>query len=212
MTTLVINLQTNSPAGATINAAKSTIAGVELEATWLATPKLEISFNATFNDGDIDEFIDQQLLAVSGTDPLPAGCDRVNLGFVVVDSCPNDRSNENLPRLPEQTYFASAQYNLDTDYGTFIPRVQLSLKKDVDYCFDSTSCDLGLWKEDEQFDLGARVTWLSEDEKWVGAIFGSNLTDEDYLVGGTALVESAGVGGYVPAAPRMYGAELKYSF
>jgi iron complex outermembrane receptor protein len=69
-----------------------------------------------------------------------------------------------------------------------------------------------LWLEDEQFDLSARVTWLSNDGKWVGAIYGNNLTDENHIIGGTALVESAGVGGYAVAPPRMYGAELKYSF
>ena len=88
----------------------------------------------------------------------------------------------------------------------------MSLKQDIEYCFDATSCQLGLWNEDEQFDLSARVTWISNDEKWRGAIYGTNLTDEDHMIGGSALSESAGVSGFVPAPPRMYGAELKYSF
>jgi iron complex outermembrane receptor protein len=212
LTTIVVNLQTNSPAGATINAESSTIAGFELETTWLATANLEISFNATFNDGDIDKYEDQQILIA---DPLVApeiGCTRVDLTIIQVDQCLNDRSNENLPRLPEETYYLAAQYTWQSEWGTFMPRIQGSLKKDIDYCFDSLSCDTGLWLEDEQFDLSARVTWLSNDGKWVGAIYGNNLTDENYIVGGTALVESAGVGGYAVAAPRMYGAELKYSF
>ncbi|MCZ6831255.1 MAG: hypothetical protein O7F73_17025, partial [Gammaproteobacteria bacterium] len=96
--------------------------------------------------------------------------------------------------------------------GVFIPRLQASYKKDIDYCFDHTSCLTGLWLEDEQFDLSARVTWISNDGNWIGAIYGSNLTEEDYLVGGTALLESAGVGGVAYNAPRMYGAELRYSF
>ena len=55
------------------------------------------------------------------------------------------------------------------------------------------------------------MTWLSNDGKWVGAIYGKNLTDEDYIIGGSALAENAGVGGFVANPPRMYGAELKYS-
>ncbi len=212
LTTLVVNLQTNSPAGATINAAESTISGFELETTWLASPNLELTANVTFNDGEIDEFIDMQVLATDPNIPVADGCDRVNLTFVVIDQCQNDRSNENLPRLPEATYFLAAQYHLQTDFGMVIPRIQASLKEDIDYCFDATSCNHGGWLEDEQFDLSARITWISKDEQWVGAVYGSNLTEEDYSIGGTALLESAGVGGFVAVAPRMYGAELKYSF
>ena len=43
---------------------------------------------------------------------------------------------------------------------------------------------------------------MSNDERWIGAIYGTNLTDEDYIVGGSALVESSGVGGYNYNAPR----------
>ncbi|WP_279245967.1 TonB-dependent receptor [Candidatus Litorirhabdus singularis] len=212
LTTLVINTTTNSPAGATINAAKSTISGIEIETIWLATENLELFFNATFNDGDIDEFEDVQLLYAEAGDPISDGCDRINLALVLVDECNVDRSNENLPRLPEETYFLAAQYTFNTGIGAIIPRLQASLKKNVDYCFDSTSCVTELWLEDEQFDVSGRVTWISNDGKWIGSLYGTNLTDEDYVVGGTALLESAGVGGYAANAPRMYGAELKWSF
>jgi iron complex outermembrane receptor protein len=212
LTTLVINPATNSPQGATINAEESTIAGIELETIWLATPNLELTFNATFNDGDIDDYEDVQISALppgQGADP---GCEFTDLTLIQIQTCPNDRSDENLPRLPEATYFFAAQYNWQTQWGAFLPRIQLSYKEDVEYCFDSTSCRLDLWNEDEQFDLSARVTWASNDGKWVGAIYGSNLTDEDYIIGGSALTENAGVGGFVANPPRMYGAELKYSF
>ena len=49
------------------------------------------------------------------------------------------------------------------------------------------------------------MTWISSNDRWVGAIYGTNLTDEDYFVGGTALLESSGVGGRAFNAPRMYG-------
>ena len=212
LTTLVINSATNSPAGATINAKSSTIKGLELETTWLATSNLMLSFNMTLNDGDIKTFDDEQLSIADISSPPAAGCSRADLTVLQVDSCANDRSDENLPRLPEETYLLAAQYTLETGMGLFLPRVQASWKKDIDYCFDSASCQNGGWLEEEQFELSARVTWISSSEKWVGAIYGSNLTDEDYLVGGTALVESSGVGGIAVATPRMYGAELQYNF
>jgi len=212
LTTLVINSETNSPAGATINAAKSTIVGFELETTWLATENWLLSFNMTLNDGDIQEFDDVQLEIADVGLPAAAGCSRANLIILQVDSCPTDRSDENLPRLPEETYLVAAQYMWQSPVGLIMPRVQASWKFDIDYCFDATSCQTGRWLEDKQFDLSARVTWISRDEKWEGALFGSNLSDEDYIVGGTALVESEGVGGYAGVAPRMYGAELSYRF
>jgi len=212
LTSLVINPVTNSPAPATVNAAKSTIKGFELETMWYPIEELQLMFNMTLNDGKIKEYVDTQITVADTSVPPAPGCSRANLTFLEVDSCPNDRSNENLPRLPEQTYYFAAEYSLQTSFGVVMPRVQYSYKSDIDYCFDAASCDSGLWLEGEQHDLSARITWISPDETWVGAIYGNNLTDEDYIVGGTALVESQGVGGYSVATPTTYGVELKYTF
>ena len=212
LTSLVIDPETNSPSPATVNAAKSTIKGFELETLWYPTQQLQLMFNMTLNDGNIDEFLDNQVTLADTSIPPAAGCQRSDLTFVQVDSCPNDRSDENLPRLPEQTYYVAAEYTFETPIGQVLPRVQFSYKSDVDYCFDSASCRSGLWLEGEQRDLSARITWLSINEKWVGAVYGNNLTDEDYIVGGTALVESQGAGGFAAATPRTYGVELRYTF
>ena len=211
LTTLVINPNTGSPAPATINAAESTIKGIELETTWLASENWLLSFNATVNDGEIDEFDDVQLTIGTGPE-VAEGCTRTSLVIVEVDECPNDRSDENLPRLPEETYMLAAQYNWESGLGLVQTRLQGSWKFDIDYCFDSASCRTGMWLEDKQFDLSLRVSWLSTGGKWSGALYGTNLTDEEYMIGGTALVESAGIGGFVVNAPRMYGAELQYTF
>ena len=63
-----------------------------------------------------------------------------------------------------------------------------------------------------EFDLSGRVSWLSRNEQWLLAVYGINLTDEDYIVGGSALIESSGVGGFAAAPPRMYGLEPQYMF
>jgi iron complex outermembrane receptor protein len=212
LTSVIINPETNAIAPDTINAAKSTIQGFELETIWFPVERLQLMFNLTLNDGSIDEFMDTQVTLADPSIPAEAGCNRADLTFVQVDSCPNDRSDENLPRLPEQTYYLAAEYSFDTAIGTVAPRIQFSYKSDIDYCFDSASCRSGLWLEDEQRDLSARVTWISKDEKWVGAVYGNNLTDEDYYVGGIALVESQGAGAFAAATPTTYGVELKYTF
>lgn len=211
LTTLVINPNTGSPAPATINAAESTIRGIELETTWLPAERWMISFNATINDGEIETYDDVQL-TLAGDQELSPGCTRTSLVVVAVDECPNDRSDENLPRLPEETYMLAVQYDWDSRFGLLQPRLQASWKFDIDYCFDSASCRSGLWLEDEQFELSGRIGWVSPEGKWTGGLYGTNLTDEDYFIGGTALVESSGIGGYVPVAPRMYGLELQYNF
>ncbi len=211
LTTLVINSDTSSPAPATINAAKSTIRGFELESMFFATRNLLLTFNMTLTDGDIEEFEDVQLTIATSDVPAP-GCERADLTVLQVDSCPNDRSSENLPRLAEQSYFLAAQYTWESGFGQIIPRVQASLKKNIDYCFDAASCDSGRWLVDEQFQLDGRVSWISPSGRWVGSLFGNNLTEVEYGVGGTALVESQGVGGMAFSSPRMYGAEVQYQF
>ncbi|MAC33010.1 MAG: hypothetical protein CME38_05320 [Haliea sp.] len=212
LTTLVINPEVSSPSPATINAAESTIQGFELETSWLPVPNLLVGFNATFTDGDIQEFMDQQITIADSSVPPGPGCVRANLTILEVDSCPNDRSSENLPRLAEQSFLLSVQYHWETPIGQVTPRLQASLKKDIEFCFDALSCQTGLWLEDEQFDLSARLGWTSLDQRWSAALYGSNLTDETYLVGGTALVESSGTGGYAVNPPRMYGLDLRYHF
>lgn len=212
LTTLVINPEVSSPSPATVNAAESTIQGFELEASWLPVPNLLVAFNATYTDGDIKEFMDQQITIADVSQPAGPDCVRANLTVLQVDSCPNDRSSENLPRLAEQTYMLSLQYHWETPIGVITPRLQASLKQDIEFCFDSLSCQTGLWLEDEQFDLSARIGWTSPDERWTAALYGSNLTDETYMVGGTALVESSGTGGYAVNPPRMYGLDLRYHF
>ncbi len=211
LTTLVVNPGTGSPAPATINARESTIQGVELETTWLASENWLFTFNAAINDGDIEEFDDVQLTVAEGA-TIPAGCTRSDLTVIQVDECPNDRSDENLPRLPEESYMLAVQYSWQSPFGLVEPRVQASWKFDIDYCFDSASCRSGLWLEDEQYDLSARVTWFSPDGDWTAALWGTNLTDEEYIIGGGALVESNGSGGIVANPPRMYGAEVQYRF
>lgn len=130
-------------------------------------------------------------------------------GVGTVESCQIDRSDENLPRLPDKTVFVAAQYFLETSIGTFIPRLEYGKKFNIDACFDRTSCVSGDFVDDHE-DLNARLTWLANDEKWSVMAYVNNITDEDYVIGGQPLYDSWGFGGYVYAPPRMYGAQLTY--
>jgi iron complex outermembrane receptor protein len=209
-TTVVINPNTGNPSGATINVDESTIQGIEIETTFLPIDNLELTMNATFNDGKFDEFTDTQLTSgVSGT--VPEGCVQSDLTAVVVDACEIDRSGENMVRLPEKTVFLAAQYQIITPIGAVIPRLQASWKYGVEYCFDASSCASDLWYADKQYNVDARLTWIP-DEQWRVAFYGTNLTNEDYIIGGTALADTSGVGGIVFNPPKMYGAELMFTW
>ncbi len=63
----------------------------------------------------------------------------------------------------------AVQYDWESGFALFQPRLQASWKFDIDYCFDSASCRTGLWLEDEQFELSGRIVWVSPEGKWTGA-------------------------------------------
>ncbi|MGI9317350.1 MAG: TonB-dependent receptor, partial [bacterium] len=161
LTSVRINPQTGQIAGTTINAAKSTISGLELETLYLPIANLQLTFNAAFNRGEIQEYDDIRLVTPGSLPdgncegPIPPG----------VDACPVDRSDEDLPRLPNQNYYVAAQYAWITDIGSIVPRLQYSLRKDVDNCFDFSSCKTGIYKVDQK-DLSARLSWISPQSSW----------------------------------------------
>ena len=209
-TTVVINPNTGSPSGATINVDESTIQGIELETTFLPIENLELTLNASINDGKFDEFTDTQL--TSGTaGAVPTGCAQNDVGGIAVNACTIDRSAENMVRLPDKSLFLAAQYQIITPIGAIIPRLQASWKYGVEYCFDASSCASDLWYADKQYNVDARLTWIP-DEQWMVAFYGTNLTNEDYIIGGTALADTSGVGGIVFNPPKMYGAELMFKW
>ncbi len=208
LTTIRIDPVSGRIAGAVINAESSQIAGLELETVVIPIPNLQVTVNATFNNGDIDTYDDERIV-VAGSLP-DADCVPVNIG-IVVDNCQVDRSGENLPRLPEQIYFAAIQYTWVTDLGEVTPLIQYSYRKNIDNCFDSSSCTAGLYKVDQK-DLGARLTWMSPESVWRVSAYGNNLTDERYIIGGTPLVDVTATAGTQYNLPRTYGLEAAYSW
>ena len=128
-----------------------------------------------------------------------------------LDACTIDRSDENLPRLPDAAYFLSAQYNWNSEIGTILPMVSWSYRTNVDQCFDRGSCLSGIYKVDQE-DLSARLTWLSRDQRLRITAYGNNLTDERFVTGGTPLVDVTSTAGTIYNVPRTYGVEAAYSW
>jgi iron complex outermembrane receptor protein len=211
LTTVRISPDTGRIAGALINAESSSIAGIEIETVILPIENLQITANVTFNDGELDKYEDQRITTVSDGPEAPEGCERIPVGGTPVEACNIDRSDENLPRLPEEIYFLAVQYNWETDFGTIVPMVSYSYRKNVDNCFDRSSCLAGLYEVDQE-DVSARLTWMSQDASWRVTAYGNNLTDERFITGGTPLVDVTETAGTIYNAPRMYGVEAAYHF
>jgi iron complex outermembrane receptor protein len=215
LTTIGINPSTGSIASKTINAKESTIAGFELETTWLPLDNLELTFNFAYNDGDIDEF-DDTTIVTSGETDLQGCVEGIDVGggTAFVDLCPVDRSNEDLPNLPKQIYYLAGQYTWDTRFGEVIARVDGSYSEDINTCFDYSSC---LWRdgkglEVDAYSVGARLTWLSPDLDWRVTAWGENLTDHDYKAGGNPLIGTTQTMSYDWNVPRTYGLEVAYTW
>lgn len=210
LTTIRINPATGQIAGALINAEKSYISGIEFEAIVLPVENLQLTANVTFNESDIETYDDEQISAAT-PGVIPAGCQQILVGGSPVNNCPIDRSDEDMPRLPDSVFYLAAQYTFETEYGSIVPMLSWSYRTNLDNCFDASSCISGIYKVDQE-DVGARLTWNSPDMAWRVTAFGNNLTDDRYITGGTPLVDVTATAGTVYNQPRTYGIEAAYTW
>ena len=61
--------------------------------------------------------------------------------------------------------------------------------------------------------LGARLTFRTRDDRWVFALFGTNLTDERYRTAGRGtLINQAGIAYSSTGLPRQVGAQITATF
>ncbi|MBP8924491.1 MAG: TonB-dependent receptor [Pseudomonadales bacterium] len=207
LTSVTVSPNEGALAVITANADKASVTGLETEFLILPMVGLELTINATFNDGEIDDFDDNRIVTPGS---LPeSDCIFTPLAGMggAVDVCAVDRSGEDLPRLPKQTYFLAAQYTWNTEWGTFVPRVQYALRKDINNCFDQSSCVSGVFETDQK-NLGARISWLSTNEQWRITLWGENLNNDRYIEGGNPLQDFSKTVGVVYNLPRTWGMDL----
>tara|TARA_B110000503_G_scaffold866_1_gene1159 strand:- start:3152 stop:5707 length:2556 start_codon:yes stop_codon:yes gene_type:complete len=199
-------------AGALINAESSYIAGIEIEAVVLPIDNLQLTANVTFNHGEIEKYDDERISRADPNLPVPEGCTQIDIsGAGIVNNCPIDRSDEDLPRLPDSIFYLAAQYTFETNYGSVVPMISWSYRTNLQNCFDASSCLSGVYKVDQE-DLSARLTWNSPDMNWRVTGFGNNLTDDRYVQGGTPLVDVTSTAGTTYNLPRTYGIEAAYNW
>lgn len=114
-----------------------------------------------------------------------------------------------LPRLPKWFYSVGAAYNIDHGSGA-------ATRFNLDYGWRSaqygSASDVDAVRLDAYGLLNGQVEYTSPDGRWKFAVFGTNLTDEEYLTGGLNLLSLVGILRYDMGRPRELGARLRYAY
>lgn len=160
------------------NAGQVSVDGVEAEITWVPTQNIKLVANGTWLDAVYDEFENP-----GGGTPF---------------------TGNDLPYAPSLKYFLAAQYLLEVGTG--------SITFDVDYTWvDDQFTDPGNLEVDaiDSYSLlGARIAYTPNAGNWELALWGRNLSDEDYTKVNND--NFLGTPRTVWGDPRLYGATFTY--
>jgi iron complex outermembrane receptor protein len=113
-----------------------------------------------------------------------------------------------LPQAPSFSGNALARYEFGL--GSGLASVQADLQYTDDFCF--TVLCAPVEKEDGYTVLNARIGYGAQDGRWEFAIFGDNLTEEEYRVYAFDSSLFAGVVAGVYGKPRTYGVTATWRF
>ncbi len=179
----------------TLNAAESTIRGVEVEVVAVPWPELRIEGSLGLLDTEYDDFE----RAVS-----------------FLDGSEIDRSGESFAETPEVQTLLAAQYSFLLAAmprpwlnGWVTPRLEWYYQGDVFH----EGPELGsAAKQDSYHLLHSKLTYEFNDDATEVSLWGRNLTDEEYFDQVFSLGGSIGTINRFFAAPRTFGAEIRYRF
>jgi iron complex outermembrane recepter protein len=190
-----------------INAGSAEVKGFEAEAT--AVPVDNWNIRLGFNwmpDADYDEYT-----------PCPGP---QNPPFVFPPgSAVYDCSDSRMVNAPEWDVSLGTDYTIPTSVGNF--NFSVALKYTSDFPWDADFGDVrspftgayyntGVYEEPSRTLVNAQAKWTSSNEIASVAVWGRNLTDEEYQVYGTQTSSSGQIG--MPGEPQTYGVTLGYNF
>lgn len=172
----------------TANIPKMEVQGVEIEASFMPSEWLELGVAGAYTDADFTD----------GETTL----------FGV------EYSYGPVANTPETTWALWGQVDFTTD-----PAIgEIALRAEVygqdSMYFSNTADSLTPDTKLPSYELvNARLSWNSVfGSQFSGALFGKNLTDEEYFVGGMPLGASLGHNAAAVGEPRTYGVEMTYQF
>jgi len=183
------------------NAASSTIKGVDTQARYAFTEAFSINVGASYLKAEYDKFEESQryhlcndVRANAADDPY---CN--NLYIPLND----DASGNEMARSPKFTGTLGANYGIDVAGGKL--NLATTLYHTAHFYFDSSN----VYKQDAYDLLSARAAWTDPSSTYTVALFGDNLTDEEYraqvLPQSPATLVTWG-------APRTFGASVDVHF
>ena len=110
------------------------------------------------------------------------------------------------PRAPEKSF----SLGLQADFDAIAAWVDYGWKDDANL----VEVDAANIVQESYGLLSANITYAPVDAAWSISVFGNNLTDEDYLVGGLNLTEAAptGTSAAEPGRFREYGVKFNWEF
>lgn len=181
-----------------VNAKKGVASGVELDADWLVTENLLISFGTSYNDTELQDSDLATAPCGSGQctplDPVNPN----NAAQVLVDGNP-------FPRAPKTTHNVSVRYSapmggdaeiyLFTDWA-FYGEINMPLYEAVEF------------QTDNQKEGGLRIGYKDDARGLEIAVFGRNITNEDNILG---FIDFNNNTGFVNE-PRTWGIEFGLEF
>ena len=110
---------------------------------------------------------------------------------------------------PELTWSFGGQYRLETGYGVFTPRLDVSYQDDV---FTDPTNSPGSRIESYTL-LNGRISWEDRSSAWIVALEGRNLTDELYYTNkGEGVLGGAGYDNGAPGLPRTWMVSVRHNF
>jgi iron complex outermembrane receptor protein len=215
-----------TPAGAStqfiVNAGKARVYGVELEGAYRPWSGMELTSNLSLMDGEYDKnsFIEQQTVAGVGY----AGCTLAPGGTSSI--CPVNRSDEELPQLPKIQFNVGATQVLPTSFGRVTLHVDYSylgrqFYNPVTPAAQQSAATKAIYAAANDITrtpgyglVNARFAIEFDEQNIEFAIYGKNLTGEEYNTRQFADVYAAGLGFATDfiGEPTTYGASLTKRF
>jgi len=143
-----------------------------------------------------------QLLLTAGFGYIDAGYTEVEEGSAItVDTA--------FVKTPERTLNVSADYAIPLAGGAqLVARLDASFTSEIHH--DQLNSPVGL--QDSYSLLNARATYESADGDWSVSLFGTNLTDEQYMMSATDLSNTLAFAELIWARGRELGLTFKYNY
>lgn len=143
-----------------------------------------------------------QLLLTAGIGYIDAEYTEIGVGAPITE-------DTSFVKTPNWSVTLSGQYTYPLANGAeIIGQLDWAHKSEIHH--DQLNSPIGL--QDSYGLLNARLTFASNDKQWSVSLFGTNLTDERYIMAVTDLSDTLAFGEVQWARPREWGLSFRYNF